>query len=663
MIARSPEPIAQEAVSDRRGRKPVLEGGAASRVGSDSPCRDIFERKSDGVCHVEIMPGRLVPMRTEGGEAIGEPSTIGEGWQPQFVYDAFAPVYVLEWRHESGRFGTWYLDSELRAIGGSHQDPPPDALSVIREKAGAVLKSAWRTLLCDPTAHLDEPARSFFSIGPETRMRIFELCKADLAAPAEYVDLHTTEAETLKLDPDGGSPELSRARLIEILQKPTRHLAEEAIERECVSWPSPVTGEPLTTSKAICLNHRLFFYRLTEGHLVFYVIVSYEGFTDSLMVYFPAANRCFGLGAANKSFARLHGNGVEALLWSHLVRFGRELGDYFTVEENLFTLVFCQQHLGHHLWNELTEVDRLLHLAAGRSSFPRIMLVGGANREIYGPIDAIFPEVEGKVQRGVDPGRLPETIYAGGYCALGGNRTRISRGLAKRVLDVNLRSPELAADTARASTSAGDRPPTVVIGLRFENRTALDQSSLCVDVGRYLLAKAGRLTLVLDGGLGGGYGPAAQKAAEVKQDTLVRIRRGLAMPGLELIETIDAPLARTLFWADRALFWVAIWGAGIALYHWICDKPGIAITSNWILTNHPADVRVYSDYREHPQPIEILPGEFVEDAPSAPLLISHVVHPPGFLMNFHVRTSGLYPLLDKYFAQYAPSAAARGDSG
>ncbi len=40
------------------------------------------------------------------------------GWSPQFVYDGFFPIRLMELRHEDGQKSTWYLDAELNRIAG-----------------------------------------------------------------------------------------------------------------------------------------------------------------------------------------------------------------------------------------------------------------------------------------------------------------------------------------------------------------------------------------------------------------------------------------------------------------------------------------------------------------------------------------------------------------
>ena len=121
---------------------------APKRKASAEVQRTVYEvRKIDGIYYVETEPGDTVPIKTEGGALLGAPGTCGDGWEPEFVYAGLFPVHVLEWRHLHGDQGSWYLDADMRAIGGSHREPPSEAVAIIREKARELVAELWDGLL------------------------------------------------------------------------------------------------------------------------------------------------------------------------------------------------------------------------------------------------------------------------------------------------------------------------------------------------------------------------------------------------------------------------------------------------------------------------------------------------------------------------------------
>ncbi len=71
-----------------------------------------------------------------------------------------------------------------------------------------------------------------------------------------------------------------------------------------------------------------------------------------------------------------------------------------------------------------------------------------------------------------------------------------------------------------------------------------------------------------------------------------------------------------------------MWGAGLAKYRWICNKPGFVITSHWNLTQRP-DLNIYDHpgLMENPSPMYWLEPEMVTDCPEAACAMPNGNHP------------------------------------
>jgi hypothetical protein len=97
-----------------------------------------------------------------------------------------------------------------------------------------------------------------------------------------------------------------------------------------------------------------------------------------------------------------------------------------------------------------------------------------------------------------------------------------------------------------------------------------------------------------------------------------------------------------LFWSRHARYFVAIWGAGLAKYRWLTNRPGLVVSSRWNLL-HREDLHIYdsADYMEDPAPIEFIDAGLVHDMPDAPILQRYVLQDARSTANFHTDRDGL----------------------
>lgn len=283
-------------------------------------------------------------------------------------------------------------------------------------------------------------------------------------------------------------------------------------------------------------------------------------------------------------------------------------------------------HLGHQLWNELTAIDALVaDLPPDRLPLWLVPGLPGGEIEFYGPIDALFPEIAGRVRRGfADQGAVIRHVYENRLILFRATRERIGDGLRCRVVaQAALRAPELPA-----------RSHAILIGLRVENRTATDLGALCALVIEEAVRLHPGCTIVFDGHNARGgtrsdhtisshrEDAASQSPLAVERGVVDAMRQRFAGQPVTLLDTLGEPLATSLAWSQACDGFVAVWGAGLAKYRWVANKPGLIVTNRWNLENK-GDLHIYDAgaYMADPTPLVFVPAAVMQDRPDAAMLV------------------------------------------
>ncbi len=116
--------------------------------------------------------------------------------------------------------------------------------------------------------------------------------------------------------------------------------------------------------------------------------------------------------------------------------------------------------------------------------------------------------------------------------------------------------------------------------------------------------------------------PAAARPLEIERSPVAAVRDDARMLDVTIADTIGQPVASSLGWCLAADCFVSIWGASVARYRWVCNRPGYVITSRANLLSRP-DLHIYDSprYVEDPSPMLFVAPEAVEDDPEAGLLL------------------------------------------
>lgn len=555
---------------------------------------------------------------------------LGAGWHAlhAVVADGLA---IIELLHDSGKRAEWFFDG----AGRHSNDMSPwsadtrEALRTAFRPAVTVLRD---TLLPTYPIRLD-PAqtaalRDFMRFGSGLRDAIASALQAEVLPDPVHCDIDAPDG----LPPPWTDPAALRRSLGVDLQD--RFV--EGMRTGVLTWPSPTGGTDMPCTGGFTLDDFNCLFRFADrssGLDVF--VLATEHLSRVAGLYVPAHGLAISLGGDQKRMLLQHFPMVGRHVLHNLAYFADALfaGRAWPAAPLRFATFLrggASAHLGHQLWNELTAIDALAaELPPDR--LPEWLVPGlpGNDIEFYGPIDALFPEIAGRVRRGfADQRALIDHAYKNRLILFRAAREHIGDGLRRRVM-------------AHAAHSAPALPPfsrAILIGLRVENRTATDLDALCA----LIVEEAVRLhpgctppwTIVFDGHNARGdtrsdqtigshrEASAAWSPLTVERAVVAAMRERFAGAPVTLLDTLGEPLAVSLMWSQACDGFVTLWGAGLAKYRWVANKPGLIVTSRWNLQNK-GDLHIYhaAAYMADPTPLAFVSGEAMHDHPEAPMLV------------------------------------------
>ena len=534
---------------------------------------------------------------------------------------------ILELLHDNGARAEWFFDS-----AGQRSDdmgPWPASTHEALRTAFRPAVTALRDALLPTFPLRFDPARTaalhdLLRLGPALRGTIALGLQAELLPDPVHCDLDAPDA----VPPSWTDPAALRQTLLVNLQD--RFVL--AMHSGELAWPSPVDGADMPCTGALALDdfNSLFrFFDRASGLDVF--ILATEHVSRVVGLFVPSRNVVVSLGGDQAAMLRLHFGSLGRQVLHHLAYFAESLfaGQAQPATPCRFATFLrsgVNAHLGHQLWNELTAIDALV-AELPRDRLPQWLLASppGHGIEFYGPIDALFPEIAGCVRRGfADQRALTRYAYENRIILFRAARERVSAGLRRRV-------------TAQASSNAPAIPAAgrvLLIGLRVENRTVTDLDALCALVIEESMRLHPGCTVVFDGHNARGDTSsdetfdshnernASRSPLAVERGVVQAMRQRFAGQSVTVLDTLGEPLAVSLAWSQACDGFVALWGAGLAKYRWVANRPGLIVTSRWNLENRD-DLHLYDaeTYMENPTPLVFVPGDVVLDLPSAPMLV------------------------------------------
>lgn len=638
---------------------------ASSAVAAETYVYEI--RQVDGVYCAEIAPGVNIPIKTEGGVLLGQQGTVGDGWEPKTIYTGLAPVFLLEWRHKNGATGTWYLNTELKCVGGSHREPSDEVGALLRQSFVPLMLGLWNGLLCAAQPRLDDRARAFRHVNHHTISFLAGLCAPLLPAEIPITGFNQLRKDKPSILVFTGDRlvSISSAFLIRSFEESLIGSVVDEFKQGAFTWPSPIDGRTLTTDSILALSLTAFAARFVDPvhNLVFYVISGGDK-CRPVGVFFPASWQMFGpdehrLKALLPKFGRM--------LAEHLCVNGDVLEGYLTAPSRTLTYVIHGHHHGHLLFEDLAGLDDLIHAMPVKDLPEVFMRMPGEFSEageVYGKIEDLFPLFSDRVRRFPGWPTLLRNAYAGRHSLVRAAPQYVSRRLADRVIEVNAGGPEMEPERQRLQSLNSKKWPIVLMDLRIENRTFVDLGGFCAKLAEFLLRETGGAAMVLSGHTGSYVSPMDIGAKKTPIQAQTEIFNALVDKfrgePIELIDCIGKGMRRVVFWSHHAHFFLAPWGASLVNYRWIGNMPGLVIANSFNLRHGRGpgtDIYNSTDHMENPTPMAFLAEEFVHDDPAASPLSAYE-HPgqaPETFFNFHVDEPAVFEEVRRMLRDFGPS--------
>ena len=590
----------------------------------------------DGVLCLRL-DGDILPLRL-GQEPV---TAFVPGWRAVSVYTGFHPFSILQFNSENGETAFWIVDAEGSRLGGSLGEMDPSARAALRAAATPRVADLVSAVLQPPLLALDDPSRAFLLLPEDLRRDIGRLCATAALPPAARVVLDAAP------DQWDGECGLSRMHVEALLAMPFQDRLLLVAQDGMLSWPSPVDGRTLAVQGSLCSDDFRFAYRLVDAvhDLVVYPIVSHHHST-TLGLYVPALNMVAIRDGWAAGWFNVYVPDLAEWLVPLICRFGPMLGEYFRSGAGWVASIMRSWpavHLGHQLWNELTGIDWFLRSAAG-PYLPK-WIVPGAETELWGRIDEIFPQIEGRVERSaINADTAIASSYTSGACLVRITSEYVSadlRGSLHRSVEADPTYGEV-----RQIITSRTRPnaPVILLGLRVENRTIIDLLDFCEELLEHVSDTFPGAIIVVDGHNSGSNGQIIVSHGErmgnrsplaAERQIATHLKRLQMGRDVTVVDTLGMPVRTSLAWCRHAHCFFSIWGASLSKYRWACNTPGLVITSHWNMLIRD-DLHIYKSpkFMEAPTDLKFVSEDVTVDMPDAPQLIDVGPGQPAFY-NFH----------------------------
>lgn len=569
----------------------------------------------------------------------GKPAIYIAGWTPTVAYLGLEPLVLLCFRHDDGRLATWYLDQNLNRLGGSVHELPPDASRTLTEASCSLFDGLWKKIMETPVPpSLDEREEAFFQLCEETRREILGLFLGSFDTATRYVQVDQVNPghpHSQVIDLGTRRQPFQRTYLYALLSSGLLQQQSLAfIEHGHMVFPSPIDGRPLIVRHALIMHGVIYAYRaVDEGTGTVMFLIAGEIYFRIVGIFIPEGRVFVGFYPDSM---RAQMPDMFREFFARIGQHGNLLAPYFARETTVPVHAWrgvTAMHIGHVLWNDISGIA-LIVSRVPKAKLPRFMVFDALSEpEMYGPLDAIFPELLGLVDRRTES--LTEAIpsfYVNGQTLIRSSSMKVTADVRTRILaTIRPLGPTSPASICREARI--DSVPVIMFGLRVENRTIVDLQSFCTTLATHLANTLGKAVLVVDGHnsrIGNqdefiwshGELGAACSPITMERDLVMTMRDATKGTGIEIVSTIGLPITESLACGHEADALIAIWGAGLAKYRWVCNIPGLLLTNRWNL-NHLGDRFIYHhpDKMENPTPLVFISEDAVEDMPDAELAV------------------------------------------
>ena len=553
-----------------------------------------------------------------------------EGWQPVALITNFAPLLLIELRHNSGVRATWVLDERFARIddaGFGHEK----TIARMREAGPALIRRHWLRILALGDDRPDPVLDPLLRLNGGALWRMFLLCR-ELVCPS-IDDLTLDQIIEPLIIPAAAGQSIDLVLPPDAVRHAVSHDLLAAglagIRSGRFVWPSPVDGSDAELEAIFAPQEHTIFYQFRDRNGLRFIVLTGDRRCRTVGLLIPSANLAIGsLDRPNSWFRAATGAEIWTILMGQcighydMVLHRRRRGDAEIVQ------VFMARpllHLGHYVWNDLPGQLALIEAVPDR--LPKSIIIDSAagQAEFFGPLDALLPACAGKVDRSMrDTSAFVHWVYNTPVVPIRFTGDHVSRSLRDAVRTYTAGTTEFGEIAERVRGRNGGR--VIIIGLRLDDRTFIDQDAFYASLLEHLALTSPGALVVFDGRNskpGGRSGEtiagmkddlATRPPLEAEQELVDRLVRRFSGSGLEFVSTIGLSMQHSMSWCYHADYCVGVWGAGLAKYRWLANLPSLILTSRFNIEKRP-DLDIYHSARWMQDPSIVMypePG-FVTD--------------------------------------------------
>lgn len=609
-----------ELLADLEARAGSGEDGPSAAIAgwSDDSGQVLSVCSDDNLMSVVSPTGMEIPILREG--TVLRHTDFQPGWAADVLYRDFAPFYLLELRHETGTRATWLLDRHLLVIGDINglSQTTKDELCL---RAAPIIERHLASVLAFAEPGIDPVVERYVQLNGDVRRVLAMHCAGAIKPlPTSMALREVPLVLPLTGESSGKETILLRRAAIEQAVTVDVHLQTvEAIRRGRLEWPSPVDGSAAQLQGIFMWGECVQLYQFTDRSGLDFVVIASDRCTRVIGLMVPAINlilyedRSPGSHEPNVWLHNSLGGGFWWLLirhvneYAHEVRLRRRTAHARPVNVLLSGSLV---HIGHHLWNDLSGLEALCN-AIPPEQLPVTMIIGAAEApvELFGPIEALFPTMRGRIDRSLETvDAFIRWTYRHDVWPTRITRDHVSAALRQRVMDHLAKASEAAQvrDTMLVRRMGRHRAPVVIFGLRVEDRTLVDLPAFCEAFVSFMAERHPGATVVFDGyncrpgipegpvNLGMVHHLTSQPPEDVEAALVAALMERFAGEPVTIVGTTGQSIATSLAWCRHADAAFAIWGAGLAKIRWLANLPTMVVTGHRNLL-HRSDLNIYHD--------------------------------------------------------------------
>jgi hypothetical protein len=550
------------------------------------------------------------------------PISLLPGWQIASISSIFFPLLVADLRHSEGDIAYWFFDSLGNHLCNTWKSLSEVNRTVLATYGVAILEDLWDDLVASPGDRTFDHVLGFLELSAGVRHAVFDLyCTLPRPTPQTAVWTMTDAAPDIMAyvaQTERGAALLSQGHIEKALARAIQDQNVILANDGQISWPSPISGNELFSSGfALMIDDLCFAYLVqdVEIGLTFYVLAALGHFR-TFAIYFPENDLLVARDPAVLLEMQRYKN-IRPHLLNHVLYYGADIlagrnkptGELFHAFRGRAAI-----HIGHFIWQDLSGISDFL-ARVRQDRIPNFLVIENTYKpEIYGPIDTIFPALQNKVRR-LDQtfAEITPHIYRENQRIFKATSMHVPSNIGKSILS-GYKGSSLYSDVVDRCREVREKSDILVlIGLRMGNRTISEIEAFSLTLINAICDAFPNASIVIDGQNASpdvvydsfGDNPASSDNFLNQELRIAKVLVDHASKrGHRVINNIGRPIVESLLWCDAADFFVSPWGAALAKYRWVCNKPGLVITGKWNLSNR-RDLAIYHGTQFNQDPSEM----------------------------------------------------------